>query len=117
MRHLSGRNNRQLGYMDAIIPKHVNKESGQRGPLRPTNREPPAPPSEEYKVLLTITLCLICFGAVYRCFTFSNYVILAVLQLPGPDLQLPDLPYILCDIGPYLHSGILNIRGRYFTDQ
>ncbi|GJX82369.1 hypothetical protein Tco_0331850, partial [Tanacetum coccineum] len=30
MRHLSGRNNGQLGYMDAIIPKHINKESGQR---------------------------------------------------------------------------------------
>ncbi|GJV37462.1 hypothetical protein Tco_1409939 [Tanacetum coccineum] len=29
MRHLSGRNNGQLGYMDAIIPKHINKESGQ----------------------------------------------------------------------------------------
>ncbi|GJY93561.1 reverse transcriptase domain-containing protein [Tanacetum coccineum] len=30
MRHLSGRNNGQLGYMDAIIPKHINKESGHR---------------------------------------------------------------------------------------
>ncbi|GKC33836.1 hypothetical protein Tco_1046220 [Tanacetum coccineum] len=30
IRHLSGCNDGQLGYIDAIIPKYINKESGQR---------------------------------------------------------------------------------------